>query len=61
MGIDEGAKEEDISRVVLKMGINVDDGFVYFNEMIYRIMRAQFVLSNNMVYNKVMTMNELFI
>lgn len=61
MGIDEGAKEEDISRVVLKMGINVDDGFVYFNEMIYRIMRAQFVLSINMVYNKVMTMNELFI
>ena len=41
------------------MGINVDDGFVYFNEMLYRIMRAQFVTAKNLKFNKVMTVSEL--
>ena len=40
MGINEWAKQEDINRIVLKMGINVDDGFIYFSEMLYRVMRA---------------------
>lgn len=41
------------------MGINVDDGFIYFNEMLYRIMRAQFVTARNLKFNKVMTISEL--
>lgn len=41
------------------MGINVDDGFVYFNEMLYRVMRAQFVTAINLKFNKVMTVSEL--
>jgi len=40
MGISENAKEEDLDRIILKMGINVDDGFIHFNEMLYRIMRS---------------------
>ena len=40
MGMDEYSKEEDINRMILKMGINVDEGFIYFHEMLYRIMRA---------------------
>lgn len=38
------------------MGINVDDGFVYFNEMLYRVMRAQY---GKVKFNKVMALNEL--
>ena len=41
------------------MGINVEDGFIYFNEMLYRIMRAQFVTALGMKLNKVMTVTEL--
>jgi len=41
------------------MGINVDDGFIYFNEMLYRIMRAQFVTAKNLKFNKVLTVSEL--
>ena len=40
IGFGDNAKDEEINRVILKMGINVDDGFIYFNEMLYRIMRA---------------------
>ena len=37
------------------MGINVDEGFIYFHEMLYRIMRAQFVTAIDLKFNKVMT------
>ena len=40
IGVSEVAREEEINRIILKMGINVDDGFIYFHEMLYRIMRA---------------------
>lgn len=56
MNIRENAKEMDVNRTIIKMGINVDDGFIYFNEMLYRIMRAQF---GNVKFNKVMALNEL--
>ena len=42
MDINEGTRELDVSRAIIQMGINVEDGFIYFNEMLYRIMRAQF-------------------
>ena len=59
MGIKNNCKEEEFDRIILKMNINVDDGFIYFNEMLYRIMRAQFVTGINLKLNKVMTINEL--
>lgn len=59
MQIPDQAKDAVIDRIVLQMGINVDDGFIYFNEMLYRIMRAQFVTAKNLKFNKVMTVSEL--
>lgn len=57
MGVSDGAKEgdADLHRIILKMGVNVDNGFIYFNEMLYRIMRAQFVTAKGVIFNKVMT------
>ena len=40
MNIRENARDVDVNRMIIKMGINVDDGFIYFNEMLYRVMRA---------------------
>ena len=56
MDLSEKATEADVSRIILKMGINVDDGFIYFNEMLYRLMRAQYGKVN---FNRVMALNEL--
>ena len=56
MNIRENAKEMDVNRTIIQMGINVDDGFVYFNEMLYRVMRAQY---GKVKFNKVMALNEL--
>ena len=52
-------KETSDARLILKMGINVDDGFVYFHEMLYRIMKAQFVTAKKVKFNKVMTVSEI--
>jgi len=46
----------DVQRVILKMGIQVNDGFIFFNEMLYRVMRAQF---GRVKLNRVMVLNEL--
>ena len=59
MGVAEGSRDLDVQRIIIKMGINVDDGFIYFNEMLYRIMRAQFVTAKNLKFNKVLTVSEL--
>lgn len=59
IGMGEANKEEEINRIVLKMGINVDEGFIYFHEMLYRIMRAQFVTGIGLKLNRVMTVQEL--
>ena len=57
--MDDLYKEEDLNRMILKMGINVDEGFIYFNEMLYRIMRAQFVTNKRLKFSKIMTVKEL--
>ena len=59
IGFKEKSKQEEQARVILKMGINVDDGFVYFNEMLYRIMRAQYVTAKSMKLNKVLAVTEI--
>jgi len=56
MEIDDDSRAMDVQRVIIKMGIVVDDGFIYFNEMLYRVMRAQF---GRVKLNRVMALNEL--
>lgn len=34
--------DNDIRKVMLKMGIRSDNGYVYFNELLYRCMRRQY-------------------
>ena len=36
-----------------------NDGFIYFNEMLYRVMRAQYVTYINLKFNRAMTVEEL--
>ena len=59
IGFAEGTKAEDADRIILKMGINLDDGFVYFNEMLYRVMRAQYVTACGMKLNRVLAVDEI--
>ena len=45
-----------MKKKMLKMGIRSDDGFVYFNELLYRLMREQYC---KFKLNKRMTLHEL--
>ena len=40
MGFPKTMKEEKINKRVLTMGLKFDEGFIYFHEMLYRVMRA---------------------
>jgi len=43
--------DDDVKRKVIKMGINTDKGWIYFNELLYRCMRrlyGNFKLSRKM-------------
>ena len=41
LDIKDDSKDEQIEKIVLKMRMAVtEDGFVYFNEMLYRVMYA---------------------
>ena len=42
LGMQPGTKESDIKKQLLKMGIKSDNGFVYFNEILYRLMREEY-------------------
>ena len=49
-----------IDKIVLKLNLSVtEDGFIFFNEMLYRIMYAQYVTFIGLKLNKVMTVLEL--
>jgi len=45
-----------MKRQMLKMGIRCDDGFIFFNELLYRCMRRQY---GNFKLNKRMQIVEL--
>jgi len=34
--------EDEIKKRMLKMGIRCDDGYIYFNELLYRCMRSKY-------------------
>ena len=51
-----GVTEGDLKRNMLKMGIRSDDGYIYFNELLYRCMRR---IYGNLKLNKNMQISEL--
>jgi hypothetical protein len=46
----------DLKKLLLKMGIKSDNGFIYFNELLYRCMKRKY---GNMKLNKKMQITEL--
>ena len=57
-------KDEHIKKILLKMGIKSEGGFIYFNELLYRLMREKYVtilpLEEKLKFmNRAMTMHEL--
>lgn len=42
LGMPIGTKEDILRKQMLKMGIKSDDGFIYFNELLYRLMREDY-------------------
>lgn len=42
LGLPLDTSEDQMKKVMLKMGIRCDDGYVYFNELLYRCMRRQY-------------------
>lgn len=42
IGMPENTSEAELKKTMLKMGIRCDDGYVYFNELLYRCMRRQY-------------------
>ena len=51
-----GVTESDLKKNLLKMGIRSDDGYIYFNELLYRCMRRHY---GNLKLNKKMQIFEL--
>jgi hypothetical protein len=51
-----GVRESELKRTMLKMGIRSDDGYIYFNELLYRAMKRVF---GNLKLNKKMLALEL--
>ena len=41
-GLPPETTEDQMRKVMLKMGIRCDDGYVYFNELLYRCMRRKY-------------------
>jgi hypothetical protein len=39
LGLPEETTDNTVKKIVLKMGIRSDGGYIYFNEMLYRCMR----------------------
>lgn len=42
LGLPQETTDDQLKKVMLKMGIRCDDGYVYFNELLYRCMRRQY-------------------
>ena len=39
IGLPDDTSDAELKKVMLKMGIRCDDGYIYFNELLYRCMR----------------------
>ena len=42
LGLPADTTDDQMKKIMLKMGIRCDDGYVYFNELLYRCMRRQY-------------------
>jgi hypothetical protein len=42
LGFNDAMEESDQKRIMLKMAIRGDDGYVFFNELLYRCMRRKY-------------------
>jgi hypothetical protein len=42
LGFSDEMEESDQKRIMLRMAIRGDDGYVYFNELLYRCMRRKY-------------------
>jgi hypothetical protein len=51
-----GVREGELKRTMLKMGIRSDNGYIYFNELLYRSMKRVY---GNMKLNRQMQIIEL--
>ena len=56
IGLPPNTNDNDVKKIMMKMGIRSDDGFVYFNELLYRFMRRQY---GNFKLNRKMQIAEL--
>lgn len=56
IGLPDDTSDAELKKVMLKMGIRCDDGYIYFNELLYRCMRRQY---GNFKLNKRMQIVEL--
>ena len=56
LGLPQDTTEDQLKKIMLKMGIRCDDGYIYFNELLYRCMRRQY---GNFKLNKRMQIHEL--
>ena len=43
MGMQPGLTDTEAKKILLKVGIKSRDGLIYFNELLYRLMREQYV------------------
>jgi hypothetical protein len=58
IGIPDDVSENELKRQMLKMGIRVEEGFIYFNELLYRSMRrvyGKFKLNRQMTVFEIST------
>lgn len=55
-GLPPETSDDQLKKIMLKMGVRCDDGYVYFNELLYRCMRRQY---GSFKLNKRMQIEEL--
>ena len=53
-----GMSDSEAEKKLLKMGVKSENGYIYFNELLYRLMRELFV-TDKFQLNTKMTMIEL--
>jgi hypothetical protein len=56
-------EEDSIEKIMLKMGIRANNGFIYFNELLYRLMRYKYLtfeLSTNMIVKELVMQYRLY-
>lgn len=56
IGIPDDISDEEMHKQLLKLGIRGEDGFIFFNELLYRCMRRQY---GNFKLNRQMTIYEI--